>query len=784
MGRELRYAEPAACWLEALPIGNGSFGGMVHGGIDEDVITLNEESFWAGYRQDWNRKTAFHYLDQVRDSVSAGRYKEAQETIEREMLSAFNQPYQPLGILKIRSSHQKKAGAYERKLQLGCGLAETRYEADDTEYRREYFSSYPDQVMAVRLTARGNSRISCSVSMDSLCMHSCRAEGRELVLDVTAPAEVKVKDVYLFPEDSEVIYDESKPVIKGQIILKAYVKGGQMKTEDQSLVITEAEECVFLLAASTTFKTGEVENENRRCLQKAEMIGYEELKTRHTADVESIMERVRLELNPDTGRQTEDLTGDIDRKSEQMTELLFDFGRYLLVSSSRRGTLPANLQGIWNAKNVPPWWSNWTMNINLEMNYWMACRANMTECMEPLLAFVEELSQKGTETAKQHYGCRGWTAHHMTDIWMDTSPIGYAGEPMEGSAAWAMWPMSGVWLCLHLWEYYEYTGDLKYLRERAYPVILGCLDFLMDWLVCRDGVYHTLPSTSPENMYLSEDGPCPVCDSSAMDMELIREFMETAQQAMEAAGETEAKREELKKYLGALSPVRTGKDGEILEWSMQVPETEPGHRHFSHLFSLYPGHQFLRPENRSLKDAAEISLKRRMENGGGATGWSRVWAICLWARLGYGEQALDSVEKFQEEDVFTNLFGYCPPEYFQIDCNLGFPAAVMEMLLQEENGIIRPLPALPEKWKDGQISGLLCRGGHRLDLEWENSRISRISLSAKHDGAVRIQIPPELGITQLMGCQASVKDGVLELKLDTEKTYEIQFTENIAVTAG
>lgn len=784
MGRELRYDKPAACWLEALPIGNGSLGGMVHGGIDEEIITLNEESFWAGYRRDWNRKTASHYLEQVRDFVSAGRYKEAQETIEREMLSAFNQPYQPLGILKIRFSHQKKAGSYERKLKLGCGLAETRYDADETEYQREYFSSYPDQVMAVRITARGNRRISCSVSLDSLCMHSCRAEGGELVLDATAPAEVKVKDVYLFPEDSEVIYDESKPVIKGQVILKASVKSGQMETEDQSIVITEAEECVFLLAASTTYKTEEAEQANRRRLLKAEELGYQELKSRHAADIKSIMERVKLELNPGLEKSAEKLTSEIDRSSEQMTELLFDFGRYLLISSSRIGTLPANLQGIWNAKNVPPWWSNWTMNINLEMNYWMACRGNMTECMEPLLIFVEKLSQRGRETAKQHYGCRGWTAHHMTDIWLDTSPIGYAGEPMEGSAAWAMWPMSGVWLCLHLWEYYEYTGDLQYLRERAYPVILGCLDFLMDWLVCKDGTYHTLPSTSPENMYLSEEGPCPVCDSSAMDMELIREFMETVLKAMEAAGESEDKKEELRKYLGALSPVRTGKDGEILEWNMQVAETEPGHRHFSHLFGLYPGHQFMRPENRKLKEAAEISLKRRMENGGGATGWSRVWAICLWARLGCGEQALDSVEKFQEEDVFTNLFGYCPPEYFQIDCNLGFPAAVMEMLLQEENGILRPLPALPEKWKNGQVSGLLCRGGHELDLEWKNSHISRIRLSVKSDGTAKIQIPHELELTQRIGCQASVKDGVLELKVDKGKIYEIQLAGNIAIAAG
>ena len=783
MGRELRYDKPAACWLEALPIGNGSLGGMVHGGIDEEIITLNEESFWAGYRQDWNRKTASRYLEQVRTAVSAGRYKEAQETIEREMLSAFNQPYQPLGILKIRFSHQKKAGSYERKLKLGCGLAETRYEADETEYQREYFSSYPDQVMAVRITARGNSRISCSVSLDSLCMHSCRIEGGELVLDVTAPAEIKVKDVYLFPEDSEVIYDESKPVIKGQVMLKASVKGGQMKTEDQSLLITEAEECVFLLAASTTFKTGEVENKNHRCLQKAEELGYEELKSRHTADVERIMGRVKLELNPDRKESVEKLASEIGRSSAQMTEIRFDFGRYLLVSSSRKGTLPANLQGIWNAKNVPPWWSNWTMNINLEMNYWMACRANMTECVEPLLAFVERLSQKGKETAKQHYGCRGWAAHHMTDIWLDTSPIGYAGEPMEGSATWAMWPMSGVWLCLHLWEYYEYTGDRQYLRERAYPVIFGCLDFLMDWLVCKDGVYHTLPSTSPENMYLSEDGPCPVCDSSAMDMELIREFMETTLKAMEAVGEDESKKEELKNYLRALAPVRTGKDGEILEWSMQVPETEPGHRHFSHLFGLYPGHQFMNPENSSLKEAAEISLKRRMENGGGATGWSRVWAICLWARLGRGEEALDSVEKFQEEDVFTNLFGYCPPEYFQIDCNLGFPAAVMEMLLQEENGILHPLPALPKKWENGQISGLLCRGGHEIGLEWKNSHISRIGLSAKSDGIVRIQIPLGLGAAESEGCQVSVKDGVLELRLDKGTVYELQFTENIAVSA-
>ena len=779
MERILRYEKPASKWLEALPIGNGSLGGMVHGGIGEEIISLNEESFWAGYPQNLNRREAYPYLAQVRDFAKAGKYKEAQDIIESHMLSEFNQPYQPLGALKIQFHNQKTAEWYERNLRLGCGVAETRYETDGTQYKREYFCSYPDQVMAVRLYAGKSAKISCEVSLESVCRNICRADDRTLLMDVTAPAKVAIKDVYQFPQDSEVIYDDSKPVIRGQVVLRVSVKSGTIDTAEKSVLIKDADECVFLLAATTTYKEKEMESTNLQRLQEAEEAGYDKLKERHIADVQRIMSRVMLELEPAGENKETEISSEIPRKSAQMTELLFDYGRYLLVSSSRKGTLPANLQGIWNAKSIPPWWSNWTMNINLEMNYWMACRGNMAECMEPLLEFIRKLSEKGRETAKLHYGCRGWVSHHMTDIWMNTSPVGYDGEPMEGSAAWAMWPMSGVWLCLQLWEYYEYTGNREYLEKTAYPVIMGCLEFLTDWLFYREGAYHTVPSTSPENMYLSEGRECAVCTSSAMDMELVREFLESALKAMQIAGADSEQRQKVEKYLEQLAPVKLGKDGEIMEWGMQVPETEPGHRHFSHLFSLYPGHQFMKPQNSVLKNAAEISLKRRMENGGGATGWSRVWAICLWARLGRGDKALDSIEKFQQDGVFTNLFGYHPPDYFQIDCNLGFPAAIMEMLLQEENGVLYPLPALPKKWTSGNISGLVCRGGYTIDLKWKKNRISDIRIYAKHTGTVKIKLPGNVKPEKCTGCRGIVKSGILELECVKGKTCDIHFTRKV-----
>lgn len=463
----LKFEKEASEWLEALPIGNGSLGGMVYGGIQSECVALNEESFWAGYPQDNHRPEILGYLEKARQCIKQNDDMQAQEIVEHHMLSKFTQPYQPLGTLRMEFAHTDKVIGYERTLNMNNGMVEVKYQTDTTEYTREYFCSYPSQVMAIKLSANGQENLDFSVAVDSLCKyHVEHLSGQELYMETKAPSEVRIKDVYEFPEDSEIVYDD-RETIHGHMALTVVPVDGEAVQDDKGIRISGCKECFIYLTATTSYK----EKDGKSwCIQLLEALlekKYDEIKEEHVKDFSDLFERVSLELNPEN-----------EIAENRVTELLFQFGRYLLISSSRKGGLPANLQGIWNDKCIPAWWCNWTMNINLEMNYWPAYRCNLAECAEPLHQFIGRMAENGRKTAKVHYGCNGWTAHHMMDIWMDSTPIGFDDKPERDSASWAMWCFSGAWLCLHLWEHYQYTKDIKFLKEYAYPIMKEAQNFL------------------------------------------------------------------------------------------------------------------------------------------------------------------------------------------------------------------------------------------------------------------------------------------------------------------
>lgn len=491
---------------------------------------------------------------------------------------------------------------------------------------------------------------------------------------------------------------------------------------------------------------------------------YEELRRRHTEDHQAIFRRMDLDLGGHEAeeRPTDERLAAYREGAEDpaLEALLFQYGRYLLMGSSRAGTQAANLQGIWNPHVQPPWNSNYTTNINTQMNYWLAEVCNLSECHEPLLELIKELSETGARTAAIHYGARGWVAHHNVDLWRASTPSG-------GDASWAFWPMGGVWLCRHLWEHYEFNQDIDYLGETAYPLMKGAALFCLDWLVeGPDGRLVTSPSTSPENRFISEDGrACSISMGSAMDMSLIAELMQHCLEAGRILGTDAELQEELEQTLARLSPLKISKDGRVQEWLYDFAEAEPGHRHVSHLYSLYPGNRINRRDTPELLEASRLTLEQRAASGGGHTGWSCAWLINLYARLADGDAAYGYVRTLLTRSVYPNLFDAHPP--FQIDGNFGAAAGIAEMLLQSHLGELTLLPALPGAWKNGRISGLKARGGYEVDIEWQAGVLVSARIRARFDGTLRLGYTQELKL-QLADGRRQALNGALEVSAGGE----------------
>ncbi|GIP28010.1 hypothetical protein J23TS9_31400 [Paenibacillus sp. J23TS9] len=749
--KRLWYTKPAEVWEEALPIGSGRIGGMVFGGAGKELIQLNEDTLWSGYPRDTMNYEALRYLAPAKDLVVQGKYAEAETLIEAKMIGRRSESYQPLGDLHIVWNTDGTYQNYRRMLDLEEAVVSVSYETGDVRVIREMLASHADDVLTVHVRAERIDGSGAAVIPDMEVWlsspHPCHVEGEDagrLVMTGRSPSHVA--NNYQGDHPRSVLYEDELG-LSFSALLTARNKGGATELREGRLSIRHAESVTLLITAATDFAGYDVMpgEDGIQPLSVCSNImrkvpaGYEEVRERHVMDYRSLFDRCDLNLFSGKGQESagelptdERLNAYRDGAADaELESLLFHYGRYLMIAGSRPGTQALNLQGIWNPHLQPPWNSNYTTNINAEMNYWPAEICSLGECHEPLLDLIRELSISGSRTAAIHYGCRGWAAHHNTDLWRMSTPS-------DGHAMWAFWPMGGVWLSRHLWERYAFRPDNEFLRETAYPILKGAALFCLDWLVMRpDGKWTTPLSTSPENVFRTADGtPCSTAAGSAMDMALIGELFANCVQASELLDTDKELRDELIARAGHLAHPGIGPDGRLREWSEDFAEHEPGHRHVSHLYGLFPGSSVSMHETPELAEAAVRSLSARLAAGSGHTGWSAAWLINLFARLGDGDSAYRCVRRILTDSSLPNMFGNHPP--FQIDGNFGSAAGIAEMLLQSHAGGIHLLPALPDAWMAGEANGLAARGGFTVDIAWEDGRLTYARITSAHGQTFRM----------------------------------------------
>lgn len=745
---KLWYNAPATVWEEALPIGNGRIGAMVYGNPLQEVYQLNEESIWSGYPQDWNNPKAANALPQVREAVDRGDYAKASELWKANAQGPYTARYLPMANLMLDQLTRGEARNLYRELNISNALSTVTYEADGVKYRRTSFISYPDQVMVIKIAADRPQAVSLHIRLNSLLRYTVQTKGEKtLILNGKAPAYVANRDY----DPHQVVYDDKRGT-QFKVQVELLPDGGHCEANDSALTVRNANEVVLLLSAVTDFG-------NKKMTLKKCKRPYQELLQRHTDDHQQLFNRLQLSLGTENLQKEALPTNERLKSFEQdptdngLTELYYQYGRYLLIASSRPGGLPANLQGIWNRHVQPPWGSNYTTNINTEMNYWPAEITNLPECFLPLSDFIGRLAVNGAQTAKVNYGInRGWLAHHNSDVWAQTAPTGGYDSDPKGAPRWSCWPMADVWLCQHLWEHYAFGGDKKYLSKTAYPLMKGAAEFLLQWLQKdpETGYWITNPSTSPENRfrYIDKEGKKQngeISRSSGMDLGLAWDLLTNCIEASTVLDTDKAFRQQCMDVRANLQPFRIGSKGQLLEWDKEFEETDPNHRHVSHLFALHPGRQIIPEQQPELAAACQRTLEIR---GDGGTGWAMAWKINFWARLRDGNHAFGMLKNglryvdatqvsVRGGGTYANLFDAHPP--FQIDGNFGGTAGITEMLLQSHAGYIHLLPALPDNWQSGSIKGVRARGGFTIDMEWKESRITRLSVTSHSGGTCRIR---------------------------------------------
>lgn len=724
MKHKITFDKPAYEWEEGFPIGNGRMGAMILGGIEKEIIYLNEDTLWSGKPEKEINRNLEKELSVVRDLLENKKYKQASTYVDQNMLGDYSETYLPFATLEIDFRRKNKVDRYKRELDLKKGIVTIEESIDDNQLKRKSYVSKEDEIIIYQISSN---KKNLNVGIKLFSQIKSVSHVSENTIEIFGNSPIHQDPIYALTKNPT-IYDDKNPGMAFHGLTKV-LSDGEIKNEDGNIKVENGSNLILWISLSTNFQKFSVNPKdskidpklkNEKNIKIAMEKGLRKIEDTHTNDFSQLYNRVDINLG------------------DEKIEKLFHMGRYLLISSSRKGTQPANLQGIWNGKLIPPWSSNYTLNINTQMNYWLAEVCNLGDCHEPLFDYIENLSLTGKKVARQ-FGCKGFAVNHNGDIWCHADQV-------QGKSTYAFWPMSGVWLSNHMFEHYLFNMDLEFLEKRAFPILKSAGEFVLDYLILnKNGEFVTSPSTSPENSFLYGFKECYVSEGSTVDISLISQLFNNIIVSYELLKmEEDCFLKEVLDKSKKLRSLKVGKKGQLLEWEEDFKEIAIGHRHLSHLVGLYP----LNVLEEQWNKAVASSMKRRSKGGKGWTGWSMAWRVCLEARLGLGEDAYKDINNLLNTCSYENFLGkhklsplpFSKKGVFQIDSNFGITAGICEMLLQSHKDYIEFCPAIPKAWENGFVKGLKARKNIICDIFWENGLVNKIALYSIINQNIKIKV--------------------------------------------